>query len=233
MLKLKRREITPVLVSNKDGKLKTDSLIVAKVFEKRHDDVLKAIRNLESDSDFKESNFRLDSYKDVKGEVRSCYELTQAGFLFLVTSFAGRKAAKFRELYFTEGFEAACNWICEESINKTVKLDQLYVVLYQDGTVKVGKGRSAKARIETHSHHARIHNNLVVDYDIELEPKISEQQLIDFCIKYGDHVGGREYFSDVKFKDVVRFMKLQKLPRHQINTILPYRERRMQCNEDA
>lgn len=229
-MKLQRRTVTnPILVLNESGRSFTTSRIVAEIFGKEHKEVLRSIRILECNFEFKESNFRLDSYKDVKGEVRPYYEVTQAGFLFLVTGFAGKRAAKFKELYFTEGFEEAWKWICEESQNKTVKSDQLYVVLYQDGTVKVGKGRSAKARIETHSHHARIHNNPVIDYAVELEPKISEQQLIDFCTKYGDCMGGREYFSELKFKDVVSFMKLQKLPRHQTVPILPYRERRMQA----
>lgn len=58
---MKRKELKVKLVFNQNGKLKTDSLIVAKLFKKEHDDVLKELRNLECSSEFRERNYTATS----------------------------------------------------------------------------------------------------------------------------------------------------------------------------
>lgn len=79
--------------------------------------------------------------------------------------------------------------------------------------IKVGKGVTAKSRIKTHSLNASVHNNPIVDYSIEFESKITEMDLIEFCKRYGKSTSSREFFIDLRFEDVVRFMKYQKVPR--------------------
>lgn len=199
-----------------------DSLLVARVFEKKHTNVLRDIRNLECSYEFRELNFhkKLRNFEMYNGAFHNkpYYEMTLAGLLFLVTGFAGKRTAKFKELYFTEGFEMAWNWICEESINKTVKSDQLYVVLYQDGMIKVGKGMRAKSRIENHKQFAKSHSNPITAWHIESTPKITEKELIEFCKLHGTLHSGKEYFKNLNYVSVINFLK-PKIERKQLSLV--------------
>lgn len=115
MIKLQRREVTPVLVSNKDGKLKTDSLIVARVFGKEHKHVMRDIKGIvESDVYQKrnQSNFGLVQYKDAKGEMRPYYEMDRQGFEILAMGFTGEKALEWKFKY-SDAFAAM-----EETLRK-------------------------------------------------------------------------------------------------------------------
>lgn len=78
---------------------RVNSLFVAKFFEKRHDDVLKSIRNLDCSEDFRLRNFAESSYKNEQGKKQPCIEMTRDGFTFLAMGYRGKKAAHFKELY--------------------------------------------------------------------------------------------------------------------------------------
>lgn len=67
-----------------DGRVKTTSRHVAEVFGKRHDDVLKAIRNLECSETFGLRNFAETSYIDAFNREQKLYEMTFNGFVRLV-----------------------------------------------------------------------------------------------------------------------------------------------------
>ena len=59
-------------------KFQLTSLEIAEVTGKPHNDVLKAIRNIEPAwLKVNGSNFRLVDYKDSKAELRPCYQLTK------------------------------------------------------------------------------------------------------------------------------------------------------------
>lgn len=68
---------------------------VARVFEKRHDNVLKSIENL-PDNDFKAENFRSSTYLDAQLKPRPCYALTRDGFSLLVMGFTGERAYQWK-----------------------------------------------------------------------------------------------------------------------------------------
>lgn len=87
-----------IFVDSKDT-ARVDSMFVAKFFEKRHDDVLKSIRNLDCSDEFRLRNFAESSYKDGQGKKQPCYAMTRDGFTFLAMGYRGEKAAKFKELY--------------------------------------------------------------------------------------------------------------------------------------
>jgi Rha family phage regulatory protein len=93
-------EIRPhVAVIN--GQLKTTSLKVAEHFGKRHDTVLRAIRNLDCSPEFAARNFaechRINELANGKPE--PFYEMTRDGFTFLAMGFTGKEAAKWKEAY--------------------------------------------------------------------------------------------------------------------------------------
>ncbi len=78
---------------------RVNSLFVAKFFEKRHDDVLKSIRNLDCSEEFRLRNFAESSYKNEQGKKQPCVEMTRDGFVFLAMGYRGKKASHFKELY--------------------------------------------------------------------------------------------------------------------------------------
>lgn len=91
-------------VQVKGNKIITDTLTIARVFGKRHTEVLRAIRQLDLPNDFNERNFALVDYLDKKGEHRPMYEVTKNGFMFLVMGFNGKKADSLK-VAFIEAFD--------------------------------------------------------------------------------------------------------------------------------
>lgn len=90
---------TPVLVELVDGQPTTTSLDVAAHFGKRHDTVLRAVRQLECSPEFTARNFALSEYTDSTGRKLTQYRLTRDGFTFLCMGFTGKEAAKWKEAY--------------------------------------------------------------------------------------------------------------------------------------
>ena len=82
-------------LSVKENKVFINSLDLAKVFNKNHKDVLETAKK-QPQNEFTESNFILSTYKDKKGELRPCYNLTRDGFSLLVMGFTGEKAYKWK-----------------------------------------------------------------------------------------------------------------------------------------
>jgi len=91
--------ISPVLVAVIGGQAKTTSLIVAEKFRKRHNTVLRAIKNLDCSPEFTQRNFALSEYTDSTGRNLPAFEMTRDGFTFLVTGFTGKEAAHWKEAY--------------------------------------------------------------------------------------------------------------------------------------
>ncbi|EIY4198877.1 Rha family transcriptional regulator [Campylobacter coli] len=95
----------PVIINNvevnlniKENKVFINSLDLAKVFNKNHRHILQTTKN-QPQNDFTESNFILSTYKDKKGELRPCYNLTRDAFSLLVMGFTGEKAYKWKILF--------------------------------------------------------------------------------------------------------------------------------------
>lgn len=116
-----------------DGHAVTTSLAVADYFIKRHDDVLKRIRNLECSPDFNARNFAAVDYTDAKGEKRLAYQITRDGFAFLAMGFTGKRAAQFKEAYITafNAMESGLHtkMLCGELANADYNIDAVYINL--------------------------------------------------------------------------------------------------------
>lgn len=91
------------------GEPMASSLTVAKKFGKRHDNVLRAIRNLECSEEFSRLNFEEHGYTDERGNAQPEFSMTKDGFAFLVMGFTGKSAGAWKE-----SFIAAFNWQAEE-----------------------------------------------------------------------------------------------------------------------
>lgn len=86
----------------------TTSLLIADVFGKRHDRVLRAIENVISNVPKNEDvapMFWKTTYQDVKGERRPMYKMNRDGFSLVVMGFTGEKAMTWK-LKFLDRFNA-------------------------------------------------------------------------------------------------------------------------------
>jgi Rha family phage regulatory protein len=81
------------------GKAMTTSRQIAHHFNKRHDNVLQGIENLDCSPQFNRLNFQAVDYKDDKGETRKEYQITRDGFMYVAMGFTGKRAAEFKEAY--------------------------------------------------------------------------------------------------------------------------------------
>ena len=75
------------------------SLDIAESFEKRHDNVLKDIRELKCSDEFRLLNFEEISYRDSYGKNQKAYYITRDGFTLLSMGYGGDKAMRFKEAY--------------------------------------------------------------------------------------------------------------------------------------
>ena len=92
-----------VFCDNKDM-ARANSLMVAKMFEKRHDHILRDIEKITApksglSEEFRQHNFVQSSYKDSTVRKLPCYDMTRDGFTLLVMGFTGSKAMQFKEAY--------------------------------------------------------------------------------------------------------------------------------------
>lgn len=91
-----------LVIRNQKGDDVTTSLIVADVFGKRHDQVLRDIDNLNCSQEFNHHNFVEIEYTDGRGRKQRAVEMTKNGFTFLVVGWTGQKAGEFKEKFIHE-----------------------------------------------------------------------------------------------------------------------------------
>ncbi|PQJ12695.1 hypothetical protein CJD36_002825 [Flavipsychrobacter stenotrophus] len=102
------------LVINSGDKVTTTSVIVAEKFGKRHDNVIGDIEKLDMPREFTLLNFKEGTYSTKTGN-HKMYIMTREGFMSLMMSLTGAKAAKFRA-DFINAFT-----MMEELIRKQIK----------------------------------------------------------------------------------------------------------------
>lgn len=108
---------TAPVVFQKDGKVFASSLDVADYFEKRHDHVLRDIRNLlASDPSFALPNFGERSATYGNNNSRPYYDMTRDGFVLLAMGFTGAKAQRFKIAYI-EAFNRMETDLREAAVN--------------------------------------------------------------------------------------------------------------------
>ena len=93
-----KNEIVPK-VTIIDGVPMTTSLDIAEYFDKKHKNVLKAIRESECSKKFGQLNFQPSSYRNEQNKTQPLFLVTKNGFIFVVMSFTGKEAARMKEAY--------------------------------------------------------------------------------------------------------------------------------------
>ena len=87
-------------LTTKDGSVFADSRDVAAFFEKRHNDVLRDIRNILAKApDLEQRNFAPFKINDLTGVSTSHYEMDRVGFSLLAMGFTGERALRWKLLY--------------------------------------------------------------------------------------------------------------------------------------
>lgn len=94
-----------ILVYSRNNIAYTDSVTVANKFGKRHDDVIRAIENIECSSQFRHRNFAVSKKVQNNKLEYLVYEMTWKGYSFVIMGFTGKKAGKFKE-DFIEAFDS-------------------------------------------------------------------------------------------------------------------------------
>lgn len=84
---------------NKEEVTVVTSLDIAETFGKRHDNVLKDIRELECSDNFRFLNFEESFYVNQQNRRQPMYYITRDGFTLLAMGYTGEKAMKFKEGY--------------------------------------------------------------------------------------------------------------------------------------
>lgn len=82
-----------------DGCAFASSLDVARVFKKRHDDVVRKLRNIVRDEPAAARSFAASEYIDPTGRKLPCFEITRDGFTLLGMGFTGKIALGFKLAY--------------------------------------------------------------------------------------------------------------------------------------
>ncbi len=97
------KEIIPMdeygIFADNHNKVMVNSRFVAQLFEKRHDNVLRDIAELDCSKEFNLLNFEEIKYKDDRGRKQPCVNMTRDGFIFLVMGYKGKKATALKEQY--------------------------------------------------------------------------------------------------------------------------------------
>lgn len=153
------------LVFIENGQPVTDSLTVAEVFEKRHDVVLRDIRNLDCSPEFNLHNFAEIAYTDDRNRTYKKFLIKKDGLAFLVMGYTGKKAAEYKEKYICE-----FNRMEERLKNKVQVLD--------DRTALI---QSMKLTVETAERQDQM-QEVINTHQVkltELEAKVEEQITLD------------------------------------------------------
>jgi Rha family phage regulatory protein len=131
-----------------NNKVTVSSKVIAESFSKRHNDVLRAINNLDCSQEFRLRNFAQSEFTTPQNKKYPCFEISRDGFAFLAMGFTGPKAAEWKEKYinaFNEMESALIRGVKSDSIDDINKMLKGIEDLNQVGSVH-GKGLAEYAK---------------------------------------------------------------------------------------
>lgn len=176
------------LVIIQNDKAVTTSIIIADIFQKAHNKVLRDIRELKCSSEFKKNNFFESSYKNLQNRTMPMYIITVSGFFMLVTGYAGKEANRLKELFITE---------FDRTVQKLDSQKKQMLLEHQDSTLLSFEQKqiqeTIKSLIYAHypniSHQARRKYFAQIHADIKRRYQISSyrdipRKYFDEAIKY-------------------------------------------------
>ncbi|EDP6895579.1 Rha family transcriptional regulator [Campylobacter lari] len=147
----------------------TTSLSVAAVFNKRHDNIIAKINELPQD-EFNALNFKAVEYKDKKGELRPCYNLTRDGFSLLVMGFTGEKAYKFK-VEFIKAFNEM------EKCLKNLEQEQMQKLAFRQSLGY--KSQLAQQKLKYENEIKALKYDLEHKNELSFKRKLSDEELLE------------------------------------------------------
>jgi len=89
----------------------------------------------------------------------------------------------------------------------SIAIPELYVVLFNTGVLKVGRSNKGFNRVKSHISQAQCFGVKTLQFFIEKNPTITEEDLIEFCNQNGTLHHVSEYFTNLDYVKVVNFLK--------------------------
>ncbi len=137
-------------------------------------------------------------------KIKGCLKFS----VVLTTDVAWEVYTKSADLFDVFGFLRKSEQLSKEEIK-----DELYVILFDNDVIKVGRSKKAVQRVSQHYETAAAFGRRIIKFCIEQNPDVSEIDLINFCRSNGVLFFGNEYFKGVGYDSVVAFMKAKKIKR--------------------
>lgn len=94
----------------------------------------------------------------------------------------------------------------KDKTNETPISNELYVILFDNGVIKVGKSYNASFRVRRHKLEAHKYGVGISKHICIKNNNISERDLINFCKQNGNSHAGNEYFTGVSFTSIINFV---------------------------
>ena len=146
------------------------SLEIAELSGKNHKDVMRAIRNMEDAWEkINGRNFALVEYRDVKGELRPCYNLTKTECLYIATKFNDEARAKL-----------VLRW--EQLEKERIQQGAVRHVLVSDNDVMTEAEKIIGIQLNSHNRHA---DDCVTITDIAKAIGMETKDLNSFLVDRG------------------------------------------------
>ena len=146
------------------------SLEIAELSGKNHKDVMRAIRNMEDAWEkINGRNFALVEYRDVKGELRPCYNLTKTECLYIATKFNDEARAKL-----------VLRW--EQLEKERIQQGAVRHLLVSDGDVMKEAEKIIGFQLSSHNRHA---DDCVTITDIAKAIGMETKDLNSFLVDRG------------------------------------------------
>lgn len=184
----------------------TTSLKVAETFHKRHDSVIRDIRNLECSKEFTSHNFVESRYKDRTGKYNPMFYITKDGFMFLAMGYRGKKAARFKEAYIAE-FNRMHDLLTELTAQGRIEAKELSKKNRRNETdaiqefVNYAISQGSKKADKYYTNYSKLANNVCGVEDrntasvMQLHNLIVTEDLIRKLIEHGMDNG--DYYKDI------------------------------------
>lgn len=89
----------------------------------------------------------------------------------------------------------------------SMEVPELYVVLFNTGVIKVGRSNKGFSRVKAHISQAQCFGVKTLQFFIEKNSTLTEEELIEFCNQNGTLHHGNEYFTNLNYDEIVNFVK--------------------------
>lgn len=157
------------LVKVSGNTLVTNSLTVAQVFGKEHNNVLKDVRKQigYAGEDFAQVNFHLGTYIDKNNQVRPCYELTEEGFTLLCMSYNTKESVAMK-IKFIEEFKRMKEHIQKPNVTEKDQLiATMKLALTHDEEIAIVRDEMAAVQVNVMQIKEKVETLVTLDYGMQ------------------------------------------------------------------